>query len=216
MVEGIEEELQREKEYSRTQKVNWEGIPQTLGTAKPSNPLETRALKCVCWGPNRRNGAGFREHCHWIILYHDCIPSQKKNTDINSAADSYDSHTICCRWYTSVSLFASSKRAETTICVHDKWRSGRHLLLPAFCLLRHHADTKDTTRMCSDSTEHGVGARKSLWNIATSTAILAIILYCKMLAATFQEPEPFLIDSQALAGGFICERRKMPNSKWPW
>lgn len=64
MAEGIEEELKGEKEYSRTRKVNREGIPQTLETGKPSNPLETRALKCVCWGPNRRHGAGFREHCH--------------------------------------------------------------------------------------------------------------------------------------------------------
>lgn len=64
MAEGIEEELKGEKEYSRTRKVNREGIPRTLETGKPLNPLETRALKCVCWGPNRRHGAGFREHCH--------------------------------------------------------------------------------------------------------------------------------------------------------
>lgn len=45
-------------------------------------------------------------------------------------------------------------------CVHDNWRFGRHLLYPAFCLLRHHADTKDTTSICLDNTEPGVRARR--------------------------------------------------------
>ena len=100
-----------------------------------------------------------------------------------------------------------------TLC-SDKWRFGKHLLYPAFCLLKHHADTKDTTRICLDNAEHSKkGGRKPPWNIATSIAILEPSFHivnaccCRWGAGAFPDPK-------ALAGGFIYHGRKMHNSKW--
>lgn len=104
------------------------------------------------------------------------------------------------------------------ICVHDKWRFGRHLLYPAFCLLWHHADTKDTARICLDITEQRVGGRRE-GEIALKYCHFhcnpgAILLNCEMLAAARgEQEEPLLIQRHGQEASFVREEKCIIQNK---